>query len=171
MQRGRVETWKGPPVETGARLHENAPISMRVHLQGGSPLAAQWACRWLCLPHTAVGIRASQQDAPLRGRPGQNRRSGQGSRGQYVHNAGSLELSLELSESTSEFILYYYVSVSWLEACRSWRIKVNDWRQIVPNAVGKHCSQFILTCFWDWSGLFQETIVNLFLYVILCSYF
>lgn len=32
MQRGRVGTWKGYPVETGARLHENASISMRVHL-------------------------------------------------------------------------------------------------------------------------------------------
>lgn len=78
MQRGRVRTWKGYLVETSvpahggnpARLHENASVFMWAHLQGGSSLPVQWACRWLFLPHKAVGIRGSQQATLLGGRPG-----------------------------------------------------------------------------------------------------
>lgn len=65
--RCREEESGAGPMGQQARLHENAPIPMQVHLWDPSSLPAQKTCRWMFVLHRAVGKTGSQQAALLRG--------------------------------------------------------------------------------------------------------
>lgn len=99
VQRGRVDTWKGYPVETGVSgaaggtLH----VSMRMHASPCESISKAGGHYQLngpadgCSCHTRLSALEDHRrwTALLRGRPGESHRSGQGSQGLYEPLTGS----------------------------------------------------------------------------------